>query len=489
MFVVPSTVQLVVAITLVLVGVCGNLVMPFISCRTNLRCPHITLLAALDFTATLLGPGIMLVILVKGPTWLVHNKALCQTLNVLSTWQLISIFLVLFALAVFCQTLKHYIRPAEKRRASRKQVAFLAVCLLVALVIAVIPLLNWSSHHGLSFLHSCAQTKDSHLISSYSLFFLVFSFIALLVTSFLGFRVRKHRRLYPLQIFWERHQLETKINDPELTTTASSNTSWSRSRRKSIHSRIQSRIQSRRSSVRSRSGTILSHNTTESPIASRRNSIQQLRPFDNSLLEIILRNVRLDRNASEDANVKDTSPTSVDNSSRKDSQSSSPSIQLSIATSYRDPFVISSRIHPKVQALFYPRKVFHSPRFLPQFTALQQRLSLSRLLSLRCCLTIFCWLPLYVSATMQLFSANYLHQLHAVMQWLIFIQSSSFSLLPVFDKSYRRALKRSVSCVFKACVVRRNNFNLSKSLDGLGLQVEREGTEQVQLKNVVLSKV
>ena len=489
MFVVPSTVQLIVAITLVLVGVCGNLVMPFISCRTNLRCPHITLLAALDFTATLLGPGIMLVILVKGPTWLVHNKALCQTLNVLSTWQLISIFLVLFALAVFCQTLKHYIRPAEKRRAIRKQVAFLAVCLLVALLIAVIPLLNWSSHHGLPFSHSCAQTKDSHLISSYSLFFLVFSFVALLVTIFLGFRVRKHRRLYPLQIFWERHQLETKINDPELTTTASSNTSWSRSRRKSIHSRIQSRIQSRRSSVRSRSGTILSHNTTESPIASRRNSIQQLRPFDNSLLEIILRNVRLDRNASEDVNVKDTSPTSVDNSSRKDSQSSSPSIQLSIATSYRDPFVISSRIHPKVQALFYPRKVFHSPRFLPQFTALQQRLSLSRLLSLRCCLTIFCWLPLYVSATMQLFSANYPHQLHAVMQWLIFIQSSTFSLLPVFDKSYRRALKRSVSCVFKACVVRRNNFNLSKSLDGLGLQVEREGTEQVQLKNVVLSKV
>lgn len=434
-------------------------------------------------------------ILVIGPTWLVQNKALCHTLNFLSIWPLIPSFLVLFALAVFCQTLimKHYVRPAEKRRANGKQVAFLAVCLLVALLIAVIPvilLLNWSSHHGLSFLHSCAQTKDSHLISNYSLFFLVFSFFALLVTIILGFRVRKYRRLYPLHIFWERHQLETKINDPELTTTASSNTSWSRSRRKSIHSRIQSRIQSRRSSVRSRYGTILSHNTTESPIASRKNSIQQLRPFDNSLLEIIIRNVRLDRNASEDANVKDTSPTAVDNSSRKDSQSSSPSIQLSIATSYRaDPFIISSRIHPKVQALFYPRKVFHSPRFLPQFNALQQRLSLSRLLSLRCCLTLCCWLPLYVATTMQLFSASYPHQLHAVMQWLIFIRSPTFSLLPFFDKSYRRALKRSVSCVFKACVVRGNNFDLSKSLDGLGLKVEREGTEQVQLKNVVLSKV
>lgn len=84
----------------------------------------------------------------------IQNKALCHTLNFLSTWQLITSFLVLFALAVFCQTLKHYVRPAEKRRANGKQVAFLAVCLLVALLIAVIPvipLLNWSSHHGLSF--------------------------------------------------------------------------------------------------------------------------------------------------------------------------------------------------------------------------------------------------------------------------------------------------------------------------------------------------
>jgi len=84
MFVVPSTVQLVVAITLALLGVCGNLVIPFVSYRKNLRCPHIILLAALDFTATLLGPGIMLVIHVIGPSWLENSKSLCHALTFLS---------------------------------------------------------------------------------------------------------------------------------------------------------------------------------------------------------------------------------------------------------------------------------------------------------------------------------------------------------------------------------------------------------------------
>ena len=58
MFVEPSTLQVLLAIVLMLLGLCGNLVVPFVSYRTTLRGPHITVLAALDFTATLLGPGL-----------------------------------------------------------------------------------------------------------------------------------------------------------------------------------------------------------------------------------------------------------------------------------------------------------------------------------------------------------------------------------------------------------------------------------------------
>ena len=128
MFVLPSTVQLVVAITLALLGVCGNHVIPFVSYRTNLRCPHITLLAALDFTATLLSPAIILVILVIGPSWLENSKSLCHALTFLSTCQLITCFLVLFVLAVFCQKVRHYVQSGERRRARRRQIDVLAVC-------------------------------------------------------------------------------------------------------------------------------------------------------------------------------------------------------------------------------------------------------------------------------------------------------------------------------------------------------------------------
>ena len=323
MFVVPSTLQVLLATVFVLLGVCGNLVIPFVSYRTTLRGPHITVLAALDFTATLLGPGVMLVTTVKGPTWLEHNKSLCHSLSFLSSWILITCFLVLFVLAVFCQNL-------------------------------------WG------------QNIDPG---------------------------RAH--------YARRMEFETKINDPELTTAASSNTSFrnSRSRTKSIHSRIQSRIQSRnqsrihsgnqsrRSSVRSRSGTILSF---DSSMISRKNS-QMACALENSLLETISRNAcENDTGQVMSEALSERSPTPVNserkdspspiNSERKDSQSSSPSIQLSIAASQasfpRDPFVISPKIPYNVHAFLYIRRVFQSPQFLPQFTALQRQRSLLRLLSL-----------------------------------------------------------------------------------------------------------
>ncbi len=127
MLAIPSTVQLPLAIVLVLLGVCGNLVVPFVSYRTALRCPHITVLAALDFTATLLGPGFMLVAVVMGPSWLEHYKTLCQSLSCLSSLVLITSFLVLFFLAVFCLRVQHHIPLAGKRRSKREKYGFLAV--------------------------------------------------------------------------------------------------------------------------------------------------------------------------------------------------------------------------------------------------------------------------------------------------------------------------------------------------------------------------
>ena len=118
-------------------------------------------------------------------------------------------------------------------------------------------------------------------------------------------------------------------------------------------------------------------------------------------------------------------------------------------------FVISPKIPYNVHALLYIRRVFESPWFLPQFTALQQQRSLLRLLSLRCCMTLLCWLSLYATVVLQLSSVHYPQDLHMFIQWLIFTRSSISSLLPLCDASYRRALKRAANSVFKACA-RRN---------------------------------
>ena len=494
MSVVPSTLQVVLGIVLVLLGVCGNLILPFVSYRTTVRCPHITVLAALDFTAALLGPGFMLVTIFIGPTWLEHNKLLCHSLSFLISSMFITGFLVLFILAVFCQKVQHNIYLHGIRRARRREFAFLAVCLLTGLLLGCLPLLGWSSYSGIPFLHPCPLGK--HSISNYSLFYLVCSFAVLLLITALVFRARKRARLYPLRIIWERHEFETKINDPELTTTASSNTSscHSRSRTRStqsweqsrVHSRNQSRSQSRnhsrRSSVHSRAGML------DSPTMPKKH-FQQPRLLDYSLLDTILRNQVRSRTDTAET-LPERSPSPV-NSERKDSSSSSPSIQLSGGVSRasipRDPFVISSRIPYNIQALLNVRKVFQSPRFLPKFTAPQQQRSLSRLLSLRCCVTLICWLPFFVTVVLQLSSINYPQVLHVFIQWLIFIPSSISSLFPLRDPSYRQALRRSVNAAFKACAGgNKTKADLSKSRD---VELKIEGTEEVRLRDVTLNKV
>ncbi|XP_078369322.1 uncharacterized protein LOC144653250 [Oculina patagonica] len=467
MIAVLSIIQLLLAIVLVLLGVCGNLVVPFISYRTALRCPRITVLAALDFTASLLGPGFMLVTIVMGPTWLEHNKTLCQSLSFLSSWITITSFLVLFFFAVFCQKLRHEIYLDQRRQANRRELVFLAVCLLTGLLLGALPLLGWSVYNGLPILHSCISHNDVSTFSNYSIFYLACSFTILSITIFLAVRAMKRRRFYPLQLFWERHKFETKINDPEMTTTASSNTTSTKS------------YPSRRSSVASgrRSGVISACN---SPMLTRKASQWQRSLRGASLLlEIIARERTLTTLDRQPGNVSEPS-------AAPEAPEHTTSSAASGMTEHEvpgEPFVISSRVPYRYPLLRKKKNIFEGPRCLPPFKGLQQQRSLSRLLCLRCCVIASCWLPLYVLLVLQICSVNYPQQAHVFITWLIFAQSSISSLLPLRDASYRLALRRAAYSCFKTCAAKnKKHVDLSKSCD---VESRIEGSEQVRLRDVI----
>lgn len=129
MFVVSSTLQLLLAVVLFVLGVCGNLMIPFLSYSTTLSCPHTNVLTALDITATLLGPGLMLVTLTTGPACLEHNQSLFQALSFLCSCVQISCFMVLFFLALFCQKVHYNAHRDGKRRFIRRELLLLScVC-------------------------------------------------------------------------------------------------------------------------------------------------------------------------------------------------------------------------------------------------------------------------------------------------------------------------------------------------------------------------
>lgn len=491
MFVIPSTLQLLLAVVLFVLGVCGNLIIPFLSYRTTLRCPHITVLAALDFTATLLGPGVMFVIITTGPAWLERNQSLCQTLSFLSSCVPFSCFLVLFSLALFCQKVHHNAHPDGRRCVIRKEFAFLVVCLLIGLLCGVIPLFGWSSYRGLPFLHSCLFIKRFQSISNYSLCYLICSFVVLSITALLALKAKNLRPAYSVQFFWKRHESEMKINDPELTTIGSSN---SRSVYDWVRNSSFLTYQSARSSVSShRRPDVLSLGT--SPALSRKSS-RQLRALDNSILEIPLSNIQQRNNEgfSHSANASDrdagedtTSPSieasvSPVTSGLKDSQRSSRSSTYSaiLRDIPRDPFVISSRIPYKFPVLSERKKHFQSMRALPQLSNFQQQRSLSRLLLLRCYVTGICWLPLYTIVVLQLSAVHFPQELHVYSQWLIFIQSSIAPLFPLFDAGYRQSLRRAAYSALKVCTCG-NKVDLQKSRD---VEFKIEQTQQVRLSNV-----
>ena len=466
MLVVPSTVQLLLAIALVLLGVCGNLAIPFVSYRTALRCPHITILAALDFTATLLGPGLMLVTIVTGPTWLARNKALCQSLSFLSSLVLITSFLVLFFLSVFCQKVRHNIYSDQRRRASRRELAVLVVCLLAGLLVGAPPLLGWSFYNGLPLSHYCTSHNDVQTFSNYSISFLACSFTLLSITLFLSVRAIKRRRFYPLQLLWERHKVETRINDPEMTTTASSNTASTKS------------YPSRRSSLASgrRSGVISACN---SPMLARKASQRpRLLTASSVLLEIIARERTLDKQTG-NGSEQSAAPEAPEHTTAS-------TVTASGMTEHGIPgeaFVISSRVPYKYPMLSKKKNIFEGPRCLPPFKGLQQQRSLSRLLLLSCCVRALCWLPLYVLLVLQICSVSYPQQAHVFITWLIFAQPSISSLLPLCDARYRFVLRRAVYYCFKTCAVKnKKHVDLSKSRD---VESRIEGSEQVRLRDVI----
>ena len=444
MFMVPSTLQVLLAVVLVLLGLCGNLVVPFVSYRTTLRGPHITVLAALDFTATLLGPGLTLVTLVIGPTWLEHNKPLCLSLSFLSSSLLITCVLVLFVLAVFCQKVQHNIYPDGRGRARIRQFVCLAVCLLSGLVMCVPPLLGWSSYNGLSFLHSCSLFEHVQGFSNYSILYLASSLFISLVAFLLAVRAVKPKGLYPINLFWGIHKQESRVNDPEITTENHSSSQPSTT--KSFRSRLSSIASGMRSMV-------------NSPMASRKSSFHS-RPLD-SLVRGVL--------SSTQAHILSSAGTV-------------PQVSGALSVPLGDAFVISNSVPWKFPMLIRQR-VFRDPRFLPQrLTAPQQQRSLSRLSSLRCFVTLLCWLPLYTKVVLDLSSVHYPQELHVVIQWLIFTQSSISSLLPMCDASFRRELRRIAYSVFNSCARRnKTTADLSKSHD---VQFKIEGTEQVRLQHL-----
>ena len=466
---------------------------PFLSYRTTLSCPHTTVLTALEITATLIGPGLMLVTLTTGPAWLEHNQALCQALSVTSSCLQISCFLVLFSLALFCQKVHHSTHRDERRRVIRREFAFLVVCLLIGLLWGVIPLFGWSSHQGLPILHSCLFPNRFHSMSSYSLFYLVFSFVVLLITALLALRAKNLPQAYSVQFFWKRHESEMKINDPELTTVGSSN-SLNASVYGSGAGWFQSKHQSSRSSMSSHRRTdVLSLGS--SPALSRKSS-RQIRELDNSILEILFTNIQQrnnqgfshsanasDRNPGEDTtSIKTEASVSTATSGRKGSNRSSQSSAHSaiLRDIPRDPFVISSRIPNKFPLLLARRNHFQSMQALPQLSQLQHQRSLSRLLLLRCCVTAICWLPLYTIVTLQLSAAHFPQELLVYSRWLVFIQSSIAPLFPLFDAGYRQSLRRSALSAFKACA-RGNKVDLQKSRD---VEFKIEQSQQVRLSNV-----
>ena len=226
-----------------------------------------------------------------------------------------------------------------KLRSKRRGRDFPTMRLLTGLLLVADILLGWRVFKELHLVPPCNLLIHGHLqsVSKHSAFYLASSFIFLSITIFLAARgIREQYRLYPGQMFWETHECEVKMNDPEMTTVASiSSSNQSKTTIRSNRSNWSRRSSGWRSGILS---------VTASPLVSRRTSQQsRLRENVASLDRQALLNVALlsfnGRGTGEDAGKKLGDMTYLvsaleKNAKRKPRSASSP----------QEPFVISSEI-------------------------------------------------------------------------------------------------------------------------------------------------
>ncbi len=315
--------------------------------------------------------------------------------------------------------------------------------------------------------------------------YLVCSFIVLSILAiFLAVRAIKQRQLYPVKLLWERHKYEEKINDPEMTTVASISSS------NQSHATIRSNRSywSRRSSGRL-SGIF---SVVASPLVSRKSSRRHTQ--ENVLLEVlwqarlsVLRLPFAANGTNEDAGKDVSEMTYPASALEKDAESTPSSTYSKSASSPSQDQAFVVPLHTPCNLPIFPirKKVFQSPRFLPQFKAHQQRRSLSRLLLLQSCVTGLCWLPFYVAVVLLLSQVQYPQELHVFIQWPIFVPPSISPLFPLCDAGYRRVLRQAACSLLKTCVCR-NQTETAKSRD---VEFKVEGTQQVRLMAVRLLEI
>ena len=450
---VSNALQISLLVGLVAFGCCGNIGVAVLVFRTNLGSSHIALLAAIDLSLTVLGPGIMLVSHIVGPNWLGHDSLLCQSLSFLSTWALLSGLLVLLSLAVFLNRQKH---------CHKRKLHSLAIALFAGLLVSVLPFLGWSSFDGVPQLCTSLFRMNIQSISCYSIFYLLCSFVVLSITTTLSIRATRRGRLYHVQFFWKKHKIETRINEPEVTTWTESSTSF--------HSRLAVGTASRHSSFTvysgRRSGMISAGN---SPTVSSRASHHFPRPEGHFLGDQGDQGV-----ASKE--VPKPRLEELDTAAMAPSLNTRNAITASNCGHPLYPFTHSLSTRPVV------RKIFKNPEILPVVNPFQKQRSISRFLLLRCCVSLICWLSLYTSTVLQLLTVHYPQELHVLFLLLLYIQSSTSPLLLLCDASYRKLCCRVVSAVFKSCSRDKSNpLSLTESRD---MEYKVEGTHQAKLRSM-----
>ena len=100
-------------------------------------------------------------------------------------------------------------------------------------------------------------------------------------------------------------------------------------------------------------------------------------------------------------------------------------------------------------------------------------------------MTLICYLPLYVTAALQMAAIQYPQELNVLIQLLVFIQSSVFPMFLLCDVSYRQIWSQIALSVIKICIQSNDTHgDLEKSRD---VDCRKEERQQVRLKEIIPS--